>query len=163
MNKSEDTVNKSRVSEAIFCLLNHLLRDFLGMKGDWRCSGVSDICPDTSPKVCHANGRCISYKWEVHVIPTCGNSNHRQALLHKHHIIRSLGTTHPPPTPSKTKESRSEKATLGATLGERQSIAQKGVRTIDARNSQLENGSNALKTSVRAPGLSTDEREHPFV
>ena len=25
------------------------------------------------------------------------------------------------------------------------------------------NGSNASKTSVRAPGLSTDEREHPFV
>ena len=48
-------------------------------------------------------------------------------------------------------------------LGERQSIAQKGVRAIDARNLQLENGSNAGKTSVRAPGLSTDEREHPFV
>ena len=48
-------------------------------------------------------------------------------------------------------------------LGERQSIAQKGVRAIDTRNSQLENGSNAAKTSVRAPGLSTDEREHPFV
>ena len=48
-------------------------------------------------------------------------------------------------------------------LGERQSIAQKDVRAIDARNSQLENGSNAAKNSVRAPGLSTDEREHPFV
>ena len=48
-------------------------------------------------------------------------------------------------------------------MGERQSIAQKGVRAIDARNSWLENGSNASKTSVRAPGLSTDEREHPFV
>ena len=48
-------------------------------------------------------------------------------------------------------------------LGERQSITQKGVRAIDARNSQLENGSYAAKTSVRAPGLSTDEREHPFV
>ena len=48
-------------------------------------------------------------------------------------------------------------------MGERQSIAQKGVRAIDARNSQLENGSNATKTSVRAPKLSTDEREHPFV
>ena len=48
-------------------------------------------------------------------------------------------------------------------VGERQSIAQKGVRAIDARNSQLENDSNAAKTSVRAPGLSTDEREHPFV
>ena len=50
-------------------------------------------------------------------------------------------------------------------MGERQSIAQKGVRAIDARNSQLENGSgsNAAKTSVRAPALSTDEREHPFV
>ena len=46
-------------------------------------------------------------------------------------------------------------------LGERQSIAQKGVRAIDARNSQLENGSNAAKTSVRAPGLSADECEHP--
>ena len=49
------------------------------------------------------------------------------------------------------------------TMGERQSIAQKGVRAIDARKSQLENGSNAAKTSVRAPGLSADEREHPFV
>ena len=48
-------------------------------------------------------------------------------------------------------------------MGECQSIAQKGVRAIDARNSQLENDSNAAKTSVRAPGLSTDEREHPFV
>ena len=45
----------------------------------------------------------------------------------------------------------------------RQSIAQKVVRALDARNSQLENVSNAAKTSVRAPGLSTDEREHPFV
>ena len=50
-----------------------------------------------------------------------------------------------------------------AILGERQSITQKGFRAIDARNSQLENGSNAAKTSVRAPGLSADEREHPFV
>ena len=48
-------------------------------------------------------------------------------------------------------------------MGECQSIAQKGVRAIDARNSQLENRSNAAKTSVRAPGLSADEREHPFV
>ena len=48
-------------------------------------------------------------------------------------------------------------------LGERQSTAQKRVRAIDARNSQLESGSNAAKTSVRAPGLSADEREHPFV
>ena len=48
-------------------------------------------------------------------------------------------------------------------VGERQSIAQKGVRAIDARNSQLENGRNAAKTSVRAPGLSMNEREHPFV
>ena len=48
-------------------------------------------------------------------------------------------------------------------MGEHQSIAQKGVRAIDARDSQLENDSNAAKTSVRAPGLSTDEREHPFV
>ena len=47
-------------------------------------------------------------------------------------------------------------------LGEHQSIAQKGVRAIDARNSQPENDSNATKTSVRAPGLSTDEREHPL-
>ena len=38
----------------------------------------------------------------------------------------------------------------------------KGVRAIDARNSQLENRSNAAKSSVRAPGLSTDEREHSF-
>ena len=48
-------------------------------------------------------------------------------------------------------------------MGERQSIAQKGVRAIDARNSAPRDGSNATKTSVRAPGLSTDEREHPFV
>ena len=48
-------------------------------------------------------------------------------------------------------------------MGERQSIAQKGFRAIDARNSQLENGRNAAKTNVRAPGLSTNEREHPFV
>ena len=48
-------------------------------------------------------------------------------------------------------------------LGGRQSIAQKGVRAIDPRNSQLENDSNAVKTSVRAPGLSADEREHSFV
>ena len=48
-------------------------------------------------------------------------------------------------------------------MGERQSIARKGVRAIDARNSWLQNGSNAAKTSVLAPGLSTDEREHPFV
>ena len=47
-------------------------------------------------------------------------------------------------------------------LGERQSIAQKGVRAIDARHSQLENGSNATKTTVSAPELSTDERETPF-
>ena len=43
-------------------------------------------------------------------------------------------------------------------LGERQSIAQKGVRATDARNSQLENGSNAAKTSVRALELA-DLRE----
>ena len=47
-------------------------------------------------------------------------------------------------------------------LGERQSIAQKGVR-IDARKSQLEMAQMLKKNSVRAPGLSTDEREHPFV
>ena len=34
-------------------------------------------------------------------------------------------------------------------------ITQKGVGAMDARNSRLENGSNAAKTSVRAPGLST--------
>ena len=48
-------------------------------------------------------------------------------------------------------------------MGERQSIAQKGVRAIDARKSAPRNGSNAIETSVRAPGLSTDECEHPFV
>ena len=42
-------------------------------------------------------------------------------------------------------------------MGERQSITQKGVRAIDTRNLQLLNGSNAAKTSVRAPGLSADE------
>ena len=40
-----------------------------------------------------------------------------------------------------------------STVGERQGITQKGVRAIDARNSWLENGSNAAKTSVRAPGF----------
>ena len=44
-------------------------------------------------------------------------------------------------------------------LGERQSITQNGVRPIDTRNSQL---TSAAKTSVRPPGLSTDEREHSF-
>ena len=48
-------------------------------------------------------------------------------------------------------------------MGERQSIVQKGVRAIDARNPQLDHGSNAAKTSVRAPGLSADECEHPFL
>ena len=48
-------------------------------------------------------------------------------------------------------------------MGERQGIAQNGVRAIDTRNSQREHGSNAAKTSFRAPSLSTDEREHPFV
>ena len=52
---------------------------------------------------------------------------------------------------------------LRGSMGERQSIAQKGVRAIDARNSWLENGPNAAKTNVRVLGLSTDEREHPFV
>ena len=42
-------------------------------------------------------------------------------------------------------------------LGERQSIARKGVRAIDARKSAPRNVANAAKTSVRAPGLSTDE------
>ena len=36
-------------------------------------------------------------------------------------------------------------------------------RAIDARHSQLKNDSNAVKTSVRAPRLSTDECEDPFV
>ena len=48
-------------------------------------------------------------------------------------------------------------------MGERQSIAQKGVRAIDARILQLENGSSAAKTSVRAPRLSADECERSFV
>ena len=48
-------------------------------------------------------------------------------------------------------------------MGERQSIAQKGVCAIDARKSAPRNGSNATKASVRAPRLSTDECEHPFV
>ena len=48
-------------------------------------------------------------------------------------------------------------------MAERQSIAQKGVPAIGDRNSQLEDDSNAAETSVRAPGLSTDEREHRFV
>ena len=51
----------------------------------------------------------------------------------------------------------------GSQLGERQSIEQKNVRAIDARNLWLENGSNAAKTSARATRLSTDERGHPFV
>ena len=48
-------------------------------------------------------------------------------------------------------------------MEERQSIAQKGVRAIDTRKSAAGNGSNATKTSVRTPGLSTDERERPLV
>ena len=48
-------------------------------------------------------------------------------------------------------------------MGERQSTTQKGVRAIDARNSQLWNASNAAETSVRAPELSANECEHPFV
>ena len=49
-------------------------------------------------------------------------------------------------------------------VGERQSIAQKGVRAIDARNSAPRMSQMLQKKpSVRAPGLSTDEREHPFV
>ena len=62
-----------------------------------------------------------------------------------------------------TKMRRKNPARKSAEMGERQRIAQKGVRAIDARNSQLENYSNAAKTSVRAPGLSANEREHPFV
>ena len=42
------------------------------------------------------------------------------------------------------------------------SIAQ-GVRATDVRTSAPGNDSNATKTSVRAPRLSADEREHPFV
>ena len=43
-------------------------------------------------------------------------------------------------------------------------VSHKGfVRAIDARNSAPRNGSNATKTSVRAPGLSADECEHPSV
>ena len=38
-------------------------------------------------------------------------------------------------------------------LRERQSIAQKGVRAIDARNSQLEMAKMLQNTSVRAAGL----------
>ena len=48
-------------------------------------------------------------------------------------------------------------------VGERQSIAQKGVRAIDVRSSQPEMAQMLQKPSVRAPGLSVDEREHPFV
>ena len=60
-------------------------------------------------------------------------------------------------------ESRDSEHRKQATVGERQSTAQKGVRAIDTRNSQLWNGSNAAKTSVRSPGLSADECEHPLV
>ena len=49
-------------------------------------------------------------------------------------------------------------------MGERQSIAQKGCfPLLWGEKPQLEYDSNAAKTSVRVPGLSTDEREHPFV
>ena len=51
---------------------------------------------------------------------------------------------------------------LKISLGRAPKYRTKGC-AIDARNSQLENGSNAAKTSVHAPGLSADEREHPFV
>ena len=44
-------------------------------------------------------------------------------------------------------------------MGERQGIAPKGVRPIDARNSHLK---SAAKTSV-PPGLLTNECAHPFV
>ena len=40
----------------------------------------------------------------------------------------------------------------GTFLGERQSIAQKGVRAIDARNSWLENGSDASEPVFVLPG-----------
>ena len=45
---------------------------------------------------------------------------------------------------------------------ERQSIARKGVRAIDARIHSYEMA-QVLQTSVRAPGLSAEECEHPFV
>ena len=41
-------------------------------------------------------------------------------------------------------------------MGERQGIAQKGVRAIDPRKTAALNGQNAAKASVRAPGLSAD-------
>ena len=48
-------------------------------------------------------------------------------------------------------------------MGEPQGIAQKGVRTMDARKAAAINGKSATKTSVPVPGLSTDPCEHPFV
>ena len=70
---------------------------------------------------------------------------------------------HPIPDPLGVTGSLDFQNPVALQVGERQSIAQKGVRAIDARNSWLENHSNAAKNSVRAPGLSTDECEHPFV
>ena len=48
-------------------------------------------------------------------------------------------------------------------VGERQGIAQKGVRAIGPRNTAARTGENAAKTSVRAPRWSADLSEHPFV
>ena len=52
---------------------------------------------------------------------------------------------------------------VNATVGERQGIAQKGVRAIEARKSLTRTGKSAAKSSVHAPRLSVDQCEHPFV
>ena len=49
-------------------------------------------------------------------------------------------------------------------MGERQSIAQKGVfALLTPEIHSYEMAQMLQKTSVRAPGLSANEREHPFV
>ena len=46
---------------------------------------------------------------------------------------------------------------------ERQGITQKGVHAINAWKPAAINAEKCCKTSVRAPGLSTEQCEHPFV
>ena len=45
---------------------------------------------------------------------------------------------------------------------ERQGIAQKGVRTIEARKSTARNSKSAAKSSVRAPAMSAESTRTPF-
>ena len=47
-------------------------------------------------------------------------------------------------------------------MGERQGIAQKRLLTRPEKTA-ARHGESAAKTSVRTPGISADQREHPFV